>query len=47
MCNEDLNAEEFMDHPYGIICEVNQTKLFYHSRRQTFEKMKERYIQTL
>lgn len=30
-CMEELNPAEYMTNPYGIICEVNQTKLFYHS----------------
>lgn len=47
MCNEDLNPETYLALPYGIICEINQTKLFYHSWKQTFEIMKTRYINTL
>jgi len=44
---ESLSPENYLMNPYGIICEVNQTKLFFHSRKQTYNKMKDWYVKTI
>ena len=46
-CQEELNPDDWIKHPYGQLGEINQTRLFFHSRKQTYEKMIERYEQNL
>ena len=47
ICGEELNQDTILENPYGYLCEINQSKLFYHSKRHTFEKMQERYQQQI
>jgi hypothetical protein len=46
-CFEELNTETYFSNPYGMIGEINQTKLFYFSRKQTYEKMMDRDVKIL
>jgi hypothetical protein len=47
ICGEELLQADLLKNPYGCLGEVNQTKLFFHSKKHTHEKMKERYSEQI